>query len=432
MGERTEARRSIEASRARMSVIADELARRTSPDYVKGRAREAAMIRASNVRDRAASNPGALAALGAALGGGASFALSRLAKKRRGTTGYYEGGGFRTEGTWVSRDYVERPAWRADEVGRATWSNEPGYTPRYGAEYSASPEVSTVGAESWSEPYPSTPSYGTEGYRSPEAERSWESTRDFEGGPSRGEQLKSKASDLKAKAGDLGHRMTDKKDELQHRMSGKKDELRHRRSDKKAELRHKMQERRESGGPGLRERMPSPDEMRTQARRHPGPVILGGVLLGSLAAALLPLSRRERKVMHPAKEKARTQLGDQFSHLEQRFEEKLGFQEEGEETPRRSDAQDFSRGENRQGRSDDWSERESGSFASTSTTPGSTFSSGTPSGGTYATTTSTPPERSSREDLGLRENQGSEPYRQPSVGEQLEKQDKDKGGGTFH
>jgi len=405
MGERTEARRSIEAARARMSVIADELARRSSPEYVKSRAREAAMIKASNVRDRAASNPGALAALGALAGGGASFALAKLAKRRRGARPYE--GGFRTEGAWVAREYVEQPSWRAEDVGRATYSAEPGYTPRPGADYASAPEVSTVGAESWSEPYQPGGA----------SEISWRRTSyEEEEQPSRGAQIKAKAqekaADLKSRAGELSHRVSDRTGSLRHKVSDRTGDLRHKVSDKTGELRHRFQERRESGGPGLRERMPSAEELRSQARQRPLPVILGGVLLGSLAATLLPLTRRERKVMHPAKEKARHQIGDQFSSFEHRMEEKLsgGGEEERESAPRREERGE-ERGEERR--------REPAS--------GPAERSGSSGGGAYATATS---ETASREELGLRSGQANEPYRQPSVAEQLERQNKDKG--TVH
>lgn len=412
MGERTEARRAIEASRARMSVIADELARRSSPDYLRGRAREAAMIKASNARQRAASNPGALAAIGALAGGTLGMALAKKAKSRREQRFYESGGGFRTAGVYVSRDFVPQPSYEAG----------PAYTPRYGygyagaPDYSTSPEVSTVGAESWSEPY-----------RTGEAERSWEHAGAGEfprtEEPSRGEQIKEKAGEIKermsGKAEELKHRMSDRSGGLKERMSEKTDELKHRMSDKTDELRHRFQER--SHGPGLRERMPSGDELRGRAQERPLGVIAGGILFGALAATLLPLTRRERKVMHPAKERARHELGDQWSSFEHRVEEKLGFaerEERGRERQWRGGEQQGQWPGGEQGRTQEpgapapsW--HQEGTFSSTSTTS---------PGGTYASTTSdTGPgmERTSREELGLR-NQGDRPYRQPSVAEQLD------------
>ncbi len=384
MGERNDARRSIEASRARMSVIADELARRSSPDYVRERAREAAMAKAGQVRDRASEvghraseSRRTLGTLGAILGGLGGVVLAKQMRERHEheTEGYYRGGGFRTGGAWVSREYVAQPA----------------YVPRYGApDYTTSPEVSAYGAESWSEPYRTEPPY----YRSGTAAESWESAE-----PSRGERLKGKASDIKERA------------------SHKASEFKERASHKASDFRERVSEQREHGSERasrlrsqashLRERVPSGSEMRQSARERPIGVILGGIALGAIAASLLPLSGREQRVMHPAKERARSQLDEQMSNLKHKAEERFHLGGNGSDTSEES----FS------------STSEGGGFSGSSRFEGGTFTSTTSSSGPTFTSTAGSPSGDtglgSSEDPGLR-SEGDQPYRQPSFEEQLE------------
>ncbi len=475
MAERNDARRSIEASRTHLTEIAEELSRRTSGDYLKDRAREAAMARASRARDaamsrasdmkeRASASPAALGTIGALAGGTLGMALGKKAKNRRESESYYQyGGGFRTEGgSYVSRDYVSQPA----------------YTPS--PDYSASPEVGST--ESWSEPWRasgadagwSNVGYDREGYSS------YGRTSEFPE-ESRSDRMKGKASEVKERAFEMKDRASEKASELKDRVS-------HKASD----MKHRLDERRESHaqGPSLKQRasewrahMPAGGELRSRARENPTGAILGGLALGALAATLLPLTRKERRVMHPAKERARSQFGEQIH----RVQERIGISGEEEQSPQRDwgaqsrNWQD-NRGENWRGqdrgeswRAENWQGNEPGSsrgsFSSTSSTTGSTFSSsaGTPgstystgglgaptsaevgsrSGSTYGTATSnagtsrstessnfgsSPSDRqvSSRDSLGVR-SAADAPYRQPSFDQQLEEQNKDKDkGGKFH
>jgi hypothetical protein len=453
MAEWNDARRSIEASRAHMTEIAEELSRRTSGDYLKDRAREAAMARASrardvamsrasDVRERASSNPAALGTIGAVAGGALGLALGRKAKHKREAEGFYEyGGGFRTEGgSYVSREYIAQPA----------------YVPR--PDYSSSPEVSTVGAESWSEPYRSS----EQPWRSAGPEAGWSNvgydregyssygrTSDFSPGEgeeaSRGERIKGKASEIKGRA------------------SEKASELKERVAHKASDVKHRIEERRESGGGGermanvrerashLRERVPSRGELQQNVRERPMGAILGGLALGALAATLLPLTRKERRAMHPAKERVRSQIGEQVHRVEERF----GLKGEEEQRPQR----DWG------AQSREWQESRStseqgGTFASTSQPRGGTFSAGAAgtsysttgvgaptssevgrSGSTYGSATSNIGSGSSgttgdrwgatsgditrRESLGVK-SAADAPYRQPSLDQQLEEQNKEK------
>jgi hypothetical protein len=426
MAERNDARRSIEASRSHLTDIAEELSRRTSGDYLKDRAREAAMARASrareiaitkatDVRTRAASNPAALGTLGAVAGGALGLALGKKAKNRREAESYYEyGGGFRTEGSYVSRDYIAQPA----------------YTPS--PDYVASPEVSTVGAESWSEPWRSTDAQAA--WATPEYERYGARTQWEPEGPSRGERLKEKASEMKGRAGE---RASDLKERVAHKASDVKHRIQERRETSSQgpgrfeNVRHRAAELRENMPSGtdlrqrashLRERMPSGPELRQRAQERPAAPIVGSIILGAIAASLLPLTRRERKVMHPAKERARSQFGDQFHRIEERF----GMRGEQQQQQSRDwNAQNRGWQESRENRGSNWDE--SGQFASTSSPSGGTFSAGT-AGTSYSTTGVGAP--TSRE-VGTRygsatSNVNEDVYRQPSLDQQLDQSEDDK------
>jgi hypothetical protein len=66
----------------------------------------------------------------------------------------------------------------------------------------------------------------------------------------------------------------------------------------------------------VRERIPSVDELRHTADENPGLVALGGFALGAIAALLLPVSRKERDLLEPVKQRAGEAIGS--------FGEKLG------------------------------------------------------------------------------------------------------------
>lgn len=83
MGERDDAKHSIEQTRARMSAISEELARRSSPEYLKGKARSMARDKTMEMRDRVVDSPWALAALGGAFGAIAGRLLADYAREER-------------------------------------------------------------------------------------------------------------------------------------------------------------------------------------------------------------------------------------------------------------------------------------------------------------------------------------------------------------
>src|SRR5581483_10106878 len=59
----------------------------------------------------------------------------------------------------------------------------------------------------------------------------------------------------------------------------------------------------------FRERMPSADELRHGAEENPMMLALGGMALGAIAAWLLPVSRKEREMLEPMKQRAGEAVG---------------------------------------------------------------------------------------------------------------------------
>ena len=68
MGERTDAKRSIESSARHMSEIAEELSRRASPRYIGEQAREKALNKTHEWKEEMTTSPTALSLIGGALG----------------------------------------------------------------------------------------------------------------------------------------------------------------------------------------------------------------------------------------------------------------------------------------------------------------------------------------------------------------------------
>jgi ElaB/YqjD/DUF883 family membrane-anchored ribosome-binding protein len=59
----------------------------------------------------------------------------------------------------------------------------------------------------------------------------------------------------------------------------------------------------------VRERIPSAAELRQTAHENPALVALGGFALGAIAALLLPVSRKEREMLEPVKQRAGEAIG---------------------------------------------------------------------------------------------------------------------------
>lgn len=330
MGQYDDARRSIESSRARMSAIADELSRRTSSDYIGGRAKEVARMRADGAR----RNPKLLGTLGALAGGAIGMALAKsqrssqqrrhLGEPYRSYEAYpygerygdygYGAEGFRTRSSWVSRERTPSPSWDAYPYGGREYE---------GPDYVAAPEVSRY--EGW----------GEEGYGQPQGERGGvsEKAEEFkERAAGAAEGLKGRAEEFKEKvshkAGDLKSRMSEHegpplKEKVAHKASDLK-EMATERSGAMKEKGFAARDKMKARASSFREHMPSGHQVMEQSHQHPLGTLFGAFLIGAAVAALLPLTSRERRMMHPAHEKASHQLGSRWKSLEDRFESAIG------------------------------------------------------------------------------------------------------------
>jgi len=83
MGERDDARHSIESAREHMSEIAEELSQRATPSYLKERAREYVSDRGSKLYDKASASPMALATLGGIIGAFTGMLFARSRQRRQ-------------------------------------------------------------------------------------------------------------------------------------------------------------------------------------------------------------------------------------------------------------------------------------------------------------------------------------------------------------
>ena len=82
---------------------------------------------------------------------------------------------------------------------------------------------------------------------------------------------------------------------------------------------------------GVRDRMPSVADVSQKADENPMLVALGGLALGAIAAMLLPVSRKERELLEPVKERAGSaigSLGDKIGEGAQQAREKIAGQQD--------------------------------------------------------------------------------------------------------
>jgi ElaB/YqjD/DUF883 family membrane-anchored ribosome-binding protein len=263
MGERDDAKRSVESTRARIGVLAHEVSRRMTPGYAKERAREMARYKAYEMRDRAAQNPWILPLLGSGIGALIGKALTGRAQERRerywddryGTRGYRTGDGY---GLRESERYE---VWAGEDTGVAPIDDTDDYT---GIDVETS---------------------GTGG-----------GLRD------RADEMKDRAAEMKDRASE---KVSEVKDRITGRASGMKDRMRSRAYD-------------------LRERMPGTDELRWRAQENPAFWAFGAMAVGALFGLVLPITERERQALAPAKEKLR-EAGEQAAHkVSDKVSEKIG------------------------------------------------------------------------------------------------------------
>lgn len=323
MGQYDDARRSIESSRARMSAIADELSRRTSSDYIGGRAKEVARMRADGAR----RNPRLLGTLGALAGGAIGMALAKSQQRHRresyrsyeaypygenyGDYGY-GAQGFRTRSSWVSRERTPAPSWDAYPYGGREYA---------GPDYVAAPEVSRY--EGWDEELRGQEQGGGVSEKAQEfKERAAGAAEGLKG---RAEEFKEKVSH---KAGELKSRASEHEGpSLKEKVAHKATDFKEMATERSGAMREKgfaARDKMKSRASAFREHMPSGHQVMDQSHQHPLAMLFGAFLIGAAAAALLPLSIREKRMMHPAHQKASSELGTRWRSFEERFESAIG------------------------------------------------------------------------------------------------------------
>jgi hypothetical protein len=337
MGEQDRALHEIADARARLSELADELARKAEPDRLKAmaqekaeelkvRAREFATEKAGELKQHAkdaavgkatelkthaketvmqrttelkerADTPKGWSLLGALIGAGVGSALMRKAftvrEERWGEGDRY--------GRYRDERWREDDRWRYDglRAGRAD--------PRYAEEdrYTTA-DRADIG-------YGEGTRYGGIPYDA--------SSRGVEGEDTGG-GVKARAdeavSNVKERAADVAHTVKDRATDVKDRAVGKASEVR---------------ERAMGAVDHLRERIPSRDVVRHRTSdwfartvdEQPLLLALGGIALGMLASTLVPVTNKERRLIEPARRRAEegiSQLGDQLNQKLQGSEER--------------------------------------------------------------------------------------------------------------
>jgi ElaB/YqjD/DUF883 family membrane-anchored ribosome-binding protein len=332
MGERDDSLRTIADARTRLSALADELGRRAQPERVKAQAREMMTEQAEHLKERArdvtrhkvdemkqhakeaamrkgmewkhevTETPRGMSWLGALIGAGIG---SQLAKR------YFLSREDRLEwrGDWRGRE----DRYRASDYER--WGPHRGerrydYEPGYPGPYSG-----RQGDVSWSQG---------------EAGATWRGGEE-EQGPGMRERAGEAVQSAKGRAGEAVQSAKERMGEAAQSASGVVQSAKDRAGDAVQSAKERVGEAmgtaRERASE-WRERIPSSDEMRYQARHwywraadeQPVALALGAIAVGALVASLLPVSSRERRMLEPARRKAEetvSQVGD-------RLEEKLG------------------------------------------------------------------------------------------------------------
>lgn len=242
MGERDDARREIERKRERMTELAHEVSRRATPRYAKERARDMAREQMMRAKVRAVESTWFGPLLGAGIGALVAKALQARAMDSRST-------------------------WRSEWPGAK-------YTPR-----SPSPPYRWAGVEeevTWSEAELAERGTFSAGDPGAEAKAS--------GG------LAGAASGIAQKAG-----------EVKERARAMTEHARDRLEEASSDVRERVQER----SARVRERIPDREAIRASTHEDTGMWALGALALGALFGFALPVSRREREALEPARRKAR-------------------------------------------------------------------------------------------------------------------------------
>lgn len=346
MGERHDAEHSVAKARQRLTEITEELSRRATGDYVKGRALEAkdrmthraklearemthrakveARERTFEMRDRMINSPWLLGLVGGAVGAIAGKKLGDKAKHSKLESGdygrtydqNYRGDYSGAYGRYYGQDYGQQ------DYGQSYGQNYDtagyGYDERYAGSYDRPYDEYTATQQT------------TVAFVEPEAgldlnQQSEGYASEGDSGSNLKEKVSGAAASAKEKVSEFGHQAKDKASHLKHRAQDKASHVKYRAQGKADEMKYRAKDFRErhasdSNSPGLRERLPSREQFRdtahnVKARANDKPELfaLGALAIGAIFGALMPLSRKEQQYLGPARAKAEGQI-DNLKH----------------------------------------------------------------------------------------------------------------------
>ncbi len=383
MGEQDRALHEISDARARLSELADELARKAEPDRLKAlahekaeelkvrakefatekavelkqhakdaaveratefktHAKETVMQRTTELKERA-DTPKGWSLLGALLGAGVGSALMRKAFTARHER-WSESDADTRYGRYRDDRWREEDRWRYDgmRAGRTDmrYSDQDRYatSERTDVGYGAGTSYGDVGYQGGA-----TSGYQgvSSGYQGVSADYD-ASSRSIDTGDTGNGGMKARAgemasnvkdraadaaSNVKDRAADAAHNVRDRAVDVKDRAVGKASEVRDRAMGAVDHLRERASH--------LRERVPERQVMQARTSdwfhrtvdEQPLLLALGGIALGMLASTLVPVSNKERRLIEPAKRRAEegiSQLGDQLNQKLQNVGEQLG------------------------------------------------------------------------------------------------------------
>lgn len=338
MGERDDARRSIEDARERMSEIAEELARRANPDRLKAKAKEEAVRRGRELRDRAVVRSKDLGerALGSPIVGGAVGGVVGTVAGSLAARSYGRRIERRREHAaieWDRGEYESRPVGGAEvfvEEESRPYGGYPGTSgvsgTGMGTGYGGTPGLGESGGVGASGVGESGTGYGTSGLReSGIGAGGYAGVSGVSGGYESASEPGIRAGEgaSRGKAEELRHKAVEKGQELRERAAEKGHELRERAS----HVREQVRERIPSGGE-IKERG---GEMVRRAKSRPAMLVLGGMLLGAIAAMFIPVPEGERRRVAPVKGRAKESLRAATERFEERTIGGISSEAEGGE-----------------------------------------------------------------------------------------------------
>lgn len=313
MAERHDEEREIAQAHARLTQITEELSRRTTPEYLKAKARERAdemsgrakvmaRERTIEMKDRLLDSPWALGLLGGAVGAIAGKLIGDRTRDRHAHGGYE----FYEEVDAPYDEYTATHRYPATAYGEQGYGEGYGSYGHYGSESVQSDTIIT-----------DDPMYGLDvGERGDRMEGFRESASSEEHG-------------IKDKARDLKHKASERARDLKHKASERMSDV----GERARDLKHKGTERashlgdsaRESGhglrskaghmASGIRDHIPSGHQMKSGMRRvgnstHERPELWGiaAVAIGALFGSLMPITSKERRYLGPVKSDAQDRI----------------------------------------------------------------------------------------------------------------------------